>query len=53
MTEEDTHLKDSTEKLMEVVIANLPVSNEKLVKYSDEQRKDPVSSTLMQYCEQA
>ena len=39
---EDTHLQDSAEKLMEVAIANLPVSNEKFVKYTEEQRKDPV-----------
>ena len=49
---EDTHLQDSAEKLMEVAIANLPVSNEKLVKYTEEQRKDPVCSTLIQYCEE-
>ena len=37
---------------MQVAIANLPVSNEKLIKYSNEQRKDPVCSTLIQYCVQ-
>ena len=37
---------------MEVTIANLPVSNEKLVKYSEEKTKDPACSTLIQYCEQ-
>ena len=36
---------------MEVTIANLPVSNEKLVKYREEQTKDPACFTLIQYCE--
>ena len=52
ITKEDTHLQDSAEKLMEVTIANLPVSNETLVKYSEEQTKDLACSTFIQYCEQ-
>jgi hypothetical protein len=47
---EDIYLPEQAEGLMEVAIANLPASSKTLVKYSEQQLKDPVCSTLIWYC---
>lgn len=51
-TANDVELEEDTECLMEVVVNNLPVTQQRLSEYASAQVSDPVCSLILRYCQQ-